>query len=147
MRGFWKSGEPYIWLTGAALAGALLMVAGLVLLVLVNGMGSFWPRDVVRLTLADGQTVMGEVVEREAIPEPGAPADTPRRYRVKVEQGNRDLYGADFVWMEEAAIAGRETPAEAVVIERREWGNLYGVLLEVRDRGAIVARGPAAAAA
>jgi phosphate transport system permease protein len=147
MRGVWKSGEPYIWLTGAALAGALLMVAALVLLVLVNGMGFFWPRDVVRLSLSDGRTVMGEVVEREAIPAPGAPAATPRRYRVKVKQGNRDLYGTDFVWVEETAVAGRETPAEAVRIERREWGDLYGVLAEVRDGGAVVARGPEAAAA
>jgi phosphate transport system permease protein len=47
MRRFWKTGDPFIWLTGGALTFALAMVAGLVGLVLVNGLGFFWPRDVV----------------------------------------------------------------------------------------------------
>jgi len=49
-----------------------------------------------------------------------------------VKQGNRDLYGADFLWIDEAKILERETPADLVVIERREWGNLYGRLAKRR---------------
>jgi phosphate transport system permease protein len=45
----WRGGEPFIWLTGGALALALLLVAGLIALILVNGLGFFWPKDVVRL--------------------------------------------------------------------------------------------------
>ena len=33
------------------------------------------------------------------------------------------------------------TPPQAVVIERREWGNLYGFIKEVRDQGQVVAEG------
>jgi phosphate transport system permease protein len=141
---FWKSGDPFIWLTGAALAFSLIMVAGLVLLILVHGMGFFWPADAVHLTLADGTTVMGQVMEREAIPQPDAPPGTPPRSRIKVKQGNRDLYGADFVWVEEAKIARREVPLDALVIERREWGNLYGVIRAVKEGDRIVAEGPEA---
>jgi len=144
MKKFWRSGDPYIWLTGAALALSLLLVAGLVLLVLVNGLGFFWPKDVVRLTLTGGKVVMGEVVEREAVPQPGAPAGTPLTYRIKVKQGNRDLYGVDFLWVDEAAIVKREIPIEAVVIERREWGNLYGLIKAVKEGERIVAEGPEA---
>jgi phosphate transport system permease protein len=144
MKKFWKSGDPFIWLTGGALAFSLVMVVGLVLLVLVNGMGFFWPKDVVRLTLTDGKVVMGQVTEREAIPQPGAPPGTPPRYRIQMKQGNRELYGADFVWVEESQIVKRETPPEAVVIERREWGNLYGVIKEVREGVRAVAQGPEA---
>ena len=36
----------------------------------------------------------------------------------------------------------RTTPPQAVVIERREWGNLYGFIKEVRDHGQVVAEGP-----
>lgn len=144
MKKFWRSGDPYIWLTGAALALSLLLVAGLVLLVLVNGLGFFWPKDVVRLTLSDGKVVMGEVAEREAVPQPGAPAGTHLTYRIKLKQGNRDLYGVDFLWMDEAAIVKREVPIEAVVIERREWGNLYGVIKAVKEGEQIVAEGPEA---
>ena len=142
MRKFWKSGDPFIWLTGGALAFSLIMVAGLVLLVLVNGMGFFWPEGVVRLTLTDGKVIIGQIMEREVIPEPGAPPGTPRKYRIQVKQGNRDLYGADFVWVDEAKIAKREAPPEVLVIERREWGNLYGVIKEVREGDRVVAGGP-----
>jgi phosphate transport system permease protein len=134
----WRSGEPFIWLTGGALATALLMVAGLVGLILVNGLGLFWPRSVLRATLVDGRVLTGQVVQREAVP--GRPGE----YRIKLKVGNRDLYGADFVWVDEAQIATREHPADVVVIERTEWGVLIGAIREVREEGRPVASGPAA---
>ena len=51
MKRFWKDGDPWIWLTGGALAACVILVAGLVLLILVNGLGFFWPEEVVRLRL------------------------------------------------------------------------------------------------
>jgi phosphate transport system permease protein len=145
MKRLWKSGDPFVWLTGGALALSLLMVAGLVLLVMANGLGFFWPSPIVRLTLADGQVLMGQVTEREGIPQPGAPVGTPERTRIQLKVGNRDLYGADFVWVDEDKITKRETPPEAVQIQRSEGGNLYGVLKEVREGGRVVAEGPEAA--
>jgi len=142
MRQFWKSGDPFVWLTGGALALSLVMVAWLVVQVMVNGLGFFWPSPVVRLTLTDGEILMGQVTEREAIPTPGAPAGTAVHHRVQLKVGNRDLYGADFVWVDEAKIAKRETPAEAVLIQRLEWGNLYGTIKAVKDDGQVVAEGP-----
>jgi phosphate transport system permease protein len=142
MRKLWKSGDPFIWLTGGALACSLIMVAGLLLLILWNGLGFFWPTEVTRLLLADRSVVLGQIVEREAIPQPGAPVGTPAKYRLKVKQGNRDLYGADFVWVDEAEIIQRDEPSQAVVIERREWGNFYGFIKAVRDHGQVVAEGP-----
>lgn len=141
MNRFWKSGDPFIWLSGGALAISLVMVAGLVTLVMVNGLGFFWPSPIARLTLAGGKELMGQVAHREKIPQPGAPPGTPERYRVQVRVGNRDLYGADFVWVDEADIVRRDFPAEAVLVERQEWGNLYGVIKEVRDGDRVVARG------
>jgi phosphate transport system permease protein len=141
MRNFWKSGDPFIWLTGGALAFALIMVAGLLLLITVSGMGFFWPTSVVRFTLADGRVIMGQIDAREAIPQPGAPLGTPVEYRLKIKQGNRDLYGVDFIWIDEAQIVRRETPTEAVVIERREWGNLYGFIDKIIEPDRVVAEG------
>ena len=142
MKKLWKSGDPFIWLTGTALAFSLLMVVGLVVLVLVNGLGFFWPADIVELYLHDGKSVLGQIVEREKIPQPGVSPGTPPQYRIKVKQGNRDLYGQDFIWVEEAQIVRREEPPQVVVIERREWGDLYGILKELRDDDQIVAEGP-----
>jgi phosphate transport system permease protein len=142
MKKIWKSGDPFIWLTGGALAFSLLMVAGLVLLILWSGLGFFWPTAVTQLALSDGSTILGQIVEREAIPQPGAPIGTPPQCRLKVKQGNRDLYGVDFIWVDEAQIVARDEPPAAVIIERREWGNLYGFIKEVRDHGQVVAQGP-----
>jgi len=139
---FWKNGEPFVWLTGGALALSLLMVAGLIGLIMVNGLGFFWPSDVVRLDLKEGGAILGEVTGRECVPEPGVAGGKARRYRLQIKRGNRDVYGSDFVWVEEGQISTRTKPPEAAVLERREWGNLYGVVREVREGGRTVAEGP-----
>jgi phosphate transport system permease protein len=135
---FWRSGEPFIWLTGAALALALIMVAGLVLLILVNGAGFFWPKRIVRVTLADGQRLTGQIAQREAVP--GAAG----QYRIKLRVANRDLSAADFVWLDDARIVRREYPADVALVERVEWGPLIGTLQEFRENGQVIAAGPAA---
>ncbi|HET9490963.1 MAG TPA: phosphate ABC transporter permease PstA [Methylomirabilota bacterium] len=135
---FWRSGDPFIWLTGSAVAIALLMVAGLVGLILVNGLGFFWPAEVVRLTLADGAVLTGQIAQRETIPGQAG------QYRIKLKVANRDLYGADFLWVDEAKIARRERPADVLVIERTEWGLLIGTIREIREGGQVVTRGPEA---
>ena len=135
-RQFWRSGEPFIWLTGGALVFTLLLVLGLIGLIVSSGLGFFWPQDVVRLTLTDGTVVSGQLVEREAIPARAG------QYRVKLKVANRDLYGADFQWVDESAIARRDYPPDVVVIERTEWGLLLGTIKEVREAGRVVAVGP-----
>ena len=135
-RQLWRSGEPFIWLTGGALAFALVLVLGLLGLIVVNGLGFFWPSDVVRLTLTDGRVLSGLLVEREAIPE------KPGQHRLKLKVANRDLYGADFQWLDESAIARRDYPSDVVVMERTEWGVLIGTIKEIRDGGRTIATGP-----
>jgi phosphate transport system permease protein len=85
--------------------------------------------------------VTGQIVEREPVP------GKPGQYRVKLKVANRDLYGADFRWIDEDQIARREYPAQLAVIDRTEWGALIGTLQEVRDSGRVVATGPVAALA
>lgn len=142
MNRLWQSGEPFVWLTGGMLALSIAMVVGLVLLILANGLGQFWPKEVKRFLLSDGREVIGEVNAREAIPDPEAASGTKPRYRIQVKQGNRDLYGADFVWLDEAGITFEEVPPDTMVIERNEWGNLYGTLVAVRRGETVIAKGP-----
>ena len=138
-------GDHLIWFTGSALGACLLMIAGLVAIVLVNGLGFFWPKPLVRLTLKDGSLLLGEVVQREAIPNPGHP-DHLKRQRLQLRTGNRDLLGIDFKWVDEDQILRSETPAEAWFVERREYGPLLAVPVAVRQGDKIVAGDPAAAA-
>jgi phosphate transport system permease protein len=121
---YWKSGDPFVWLTGGALALCLLMVFGLLALIMVFGLNCFWPAEVVRFTLKDGSVLVGQITDREKVPH------VPDTYRIQVKQGNRDLYGNDFVWIDEAKIERREVPPDVLIMERREWGNFYGTIAE-----------------
>jgi phosphate transport system permease protein len=141
MKRFWKDGDPWIWLTGGALAACLILVAGLVLLILWSATGVFWPEEVVRIRKTDGTAVLGSIVQREEIPHAPKSAAGGRPARVQVKRGNRDLYGSDFVWIDEAQISGRDIPADTVVVERLEWGILCATIKEVRSGGQVVARG------
>ncbi|HLY74290.1 MAG TPA: phosphate ABC transporter permease PstA, partial [Planctomycetota bacterium] len=43
---------------------------------------------------------------------------------------------------DESKIVARETPPDVVLVERREWGNLYGTIKEVRVEGKTITQGP-----
>jgi phosphate transport system permease protein len=120
------SGDLFVWASGAGLAVALMMVVGLLLLITVNGMGFFWTGDIVELTLTDGTRVMGQQAGREIIPNSVTPDSPKGKGRIRVKIGNRDLYGLDFKWVDEDTIASQSFPPNAVLLERREWGNFYG---------------------
>ncbi|MGB1893174.1 MAG: phosphate ABC transporter, permease protein PstA, partial [Candidatus Latescibacterota bacterium] len=130
---FWRGGDPFIWLTGSALAFCLLMISGLVGIILYNGVGVFWPSALEQLSLRDGQVVLGKVVDRQVIP------DQPESYRIQLKVGNRDAYGLDFRWVDEADIERIEQPAPVVVFERLEWGDAYGYLEEITQDGQVLA--------
>lgn len=126
LKRFFDSGALFIWLCGGALAVSLLMIGGLVLLILVNGMGYFWPKDLVQYTLPGGTKVLGELVDTEMIPESESSENPEGKWRIQLKVGNRDLYGLDFRWVDQADIAATEYPQDVVAFERREWGNFYG---------------------
>jgi phosphate transport system permease protein len=125
-------GRALTWLTGGTLALNLLLIAGLLALLAVNGGSAFWPRELWLFTLKDGTKVLGEI-ERE---EEG--------HRVQVEVGNRDLTGADFRWVDLSEIASRLRPNQATLLERLEWGNFHGFPVALRRGETTVAEGPEA---
>jgi phosphate transport system permease protein len=132
-RQFMASGEFFIWGCGAGLSLSLFMIAGLLLLILLNGFGYFWPADLIELTLKDGKHVVGQLAGEEVSPK-GVP-------RIRIKIGNRDLYGLDYRWIDTHQIVERATPADLVMVERREWGNFYGRLRAVTKENRPVAEG------
>lgn len=131
---FMASGELFIWTCGAGLSISLLMIGGLLVLILLNGFGYFWPADLYELTLKDGKHVIGQLAGEEVGPK-GIP-------RIRMKIGNRDLYGLDYRWINTDQIMERATPGDLVMVERREWGNFYGRLRTLVKEDKVVADGP-----
>jgi len=148
-------GEPMVWLTGGALVIALLMISGLLLLILTNGIGTFWPRPIVQLELqtpsstpgsSSAPIVMGEPSRTEKLPltrdliaaMPGDAAGLATKFlgereqrpisREQLRTGNFDLTGKHFQWIHEFEVAegGRRFPHWAILVERMENGRFYG---------------------
>jgi phosphate transport system permease protein len=137
-------GQALTWLCGGALAFNLLLVIAILLLLLYNGMGYFWQRELVQLELKDGRKVLGEIWEVEQAPAVTGAEATAAIDRLRLKIGNRDVEGLDFAWIDSKDIARRTLPPNAVMLERLEWGNFYGFMAELRRGGAAIARGPEA---
>ncbi len=136
---FWKSGDPFIWLTGGALGFSLLMIVALLWIVAVNALGFFWPDRLLMARLSDGTELMGQVRDHEQIPQTADGHDV--KYRTQFQVANRDLYGVDFRWINDDLIVDRWYPKEAIYFERLEWGALFGFLSSVSVDGQVVAEG------
>lgn len=128
MKNFWRIGEPWVWGSGAALAATLMIALTLIIVILVNGLGVFWPSTLEQLELKNGDKLLGELTRQEEV---YAGEGLRRQYKI----GNRDLYGLDFRWVDEEQIVASSEPPDAIVLEREEYGNFYGFLeaLQVAD--------------
>jgi ABC-type phosphate transport system permease subunit len=134
-----------IWLTGGALIVCLTMIVGLLLLIVVQGMPTFWPQPVVQIETHRGRTLAGEIsrVERyepadrhlrEELPlkqrEPAKQAieragGTAQRRMIRTE--NFEITNSHYTWVSDFAIAEETRPEWMVVFERLENGRFYGV--------------------
>jgi len=123
MTKFWRRGEPFVWATGLTLSIIISMTALLLYVVITNGIGVFWPQRLVQLTMNDGSSQLGELVQEENATSHGP--------RLQLRIGNRELYGLDFTWVSGAEVGSRSYPEGAYAIERMEYGNFYGFLKEV----------------
>lgn len=152
-REWFREGTPWIWLNAAALAVSLMAVVGLLGYIFLKGAAHFWPHPLMQADYLyeDGskEVIVGEIAGVDEtltsrLREAGewAPVGedlTALRELVKV--GNRDVGGRDFRWLVSSRLENRQFPRELVLVERREWGNFYGRIKEVRENGNVVASG------
>lgn len=135
-----RDGHPWVWITRCATGLLLLMVVGIVAIVVVNGLRTFWPSRLVRLELADGRVITGEETRR-ATAKVGLESRLEEQVEIRV--GNRELHGSgnDFQWFPVASIRSTTTPDDLLAFERVEHGPAYGRVREVLRDGEVVARG------
>ena len=156
LKGWFKSGSPGVWMSGGAVSIAVIMTLGLLTVIAVRGLAHFWPADLVHASynvpgmanhLVIGESVQKEEVPRErlkgvGLPVPDSGPEFMTRELIKV--GNRDINGADFTWIVGDWLTEQTTPPELMALERREWGNFYGYLVDIKEQGKVVAQGEAA---
>lgn len=146
-RVWFKSGDPWIWLTATAVGTSIIAVVGLVGLIAFKGLAHFWPADVVSLTylneFGEQRQIAGEIVQRETVnrelymefnpdlAEP--PAGDIRRWMIKT--GNRKVNAPDFRWIYKHNIVRQKDDPTMIVLERAEWGNAYGTIVALREDG------------
>ncbi len=149
---WFKSGVPWIWLNAAAVSTCLIMIVGVLGLVTVRGVVHFWPHQVIRLSYQEEgkppRIIIGEKVDTSITPAAMAKStgfkmadDEETLVQYLIKTGNRDLTGTDFLWIQARNVKEQSAPVDLMVIERREWGNFYGQLLEVKEDHKTIATG------
>lgn len=147
-----RSGAPWVWLNASAVSVSLILVIGLLGLIAARGLGHFWPAQVLEANYAppaqESLLVTGEVVQVEDVTKArliaaGVEMTEERESykRTLLKTGNRDSGGSDFVYLMQDWMSDFHYPEDIVVIERLEWGNLYGRLQAVKEKGVTVAEG------
>ncbi|MCO7543587.1 phosphate ABC transporter permease PstA [Pseudomonas nitrititolerans] len=143
-------------MNAGAVSIAVIMTLGLLAVIAVRGMAHFWPADVIvadyQVPGSEPRLLAGERVQAEQVPRarlaasglPVAAEGGEFMTRELLKVGNREVYGADFTWVVGEWLSNERTPRNIVVLERREWGNFYGELLNVKEGGNLVAEGEAA---
>lgn len=152
LRAWWRSGDPWIWLTSAAVAASVAAVLGLIGLLAVNGLAHFWPSQVMAIEYERFGTktkIFGELSERESISRrqfmEANPAfeeqvpETVERWLIKT--GNRQANPPDFRWLFAHDVIASSVPNDVVVVERTEWGAAYGLLVDIEQDGGAVETG------
>ena len=119
-------GEPFVWLTATGLALGLIMVVGLVGLIMVKGMESFWPKRVLEIVLKNSeQPLLGQIVLKRD------QSGFKDKKEWQIFLGNRDRLGEGFRFIQEDKISRLSQPLDIVVIERREYGPALGRFLKL----------------
>ncbi len=139
-----KSGQPYVWLTAAAISVAFIITCALLVLTAARGLPHFWPANLLQASYQQPGSppveVLAEIRSDEEVTAArlkgaGLPVaeDQDLYERLLIKVANRDLLGADFRYVLADWLVERSYPKDAVVLERMEWGNFHGFLESVRQ--------------
>ncbi|NOH69882.1 phosphate ABC transporter permease PstA [Vibrio pectenicida] len=133
---WFKSGSPWIWLTGGAVSISLLSVLGLLLLIGWKGLSYFWPSPLYQWTNQKGEVIVGQLYAQEAVSirhlqqmEVALSSEIETKgvvERLDIKIANRDIYPADFISILAQDLLEPAEPKGWAVIERTQGGDFYG---------------------
>ncbi len=150
LKKWFGSGTPWVWMNAGAVSISIIMVAALLILIAVRGLGHFWAKPIMEAEYLEknGSVVrlIGEINDSETVPVErvqdevqGVQVAGATLNRLLLKTGNRDVLGLDFRWVLESRLQKIRFPENLLTIERYEWGNFYGYLKDVRKAGEIIA--------
>lgn len=150
VKNWWKGGSQWIWLSAGAISISMIMVFGLLLLIASRGLGYFWPADLVEFDYKEkndaivrliGEISGAEQVLTTRLQSAGIDITTGQDYvtRYLLKVGNRDVTGTDFLAVVEPNVLKQRHPKDLIAMERREWGNFYGYLQNIKENGKVIA--------
>jgi len=146
-------GEPMVWLTGGMFAIACSMIVALLALILVKGLATHWQRSYSIYPLLNGEFEAGELqyqqpfnISRQSLGQLDkksraraedvlAGRDQAESTQLYLRTGNYDVSNRHFAFVPTVAMnsssanleMGRSfRPDDIWLLERREWGVLYG---------------------
>ena len=133
---WFRSGSPWIWLTGGAVSVSLLSVLGLLLFIGWKGLSYFWPSPLYQWTNQQGEMIVGQLYARESISinhlkqmNADLPLDMEKESdieRLDIKIANRDIYPADFISVLSKDLLQPSMPKMWAVVERTQGGDFYG---------------------
>ncbi|MCF6344968.1 MAG: phosphate ABC transporter permease PstA [Thiomicrorhabdus sp.] len=149
MRNWFNKGEHWIWFSASAVSVSVVLVFGLLAMIAYKGLLHFWAHDVYdyQVTLPNGQIeqVVGELhkTKLKLVKDENDSTIVHEVPEYLIKTGNRDIYGIDFKW-----VNSRDLNEESVtiadnitVIERYQWGNVYGYFESLTVNGETIATG------
>ena len=115
-----------VWVAGGTLAAILLGAITLLVVLLTNGLAYFWPSRLEELQLADGRHVLGRRITSVSDAKNGSdfPFRTANKGFDPKTQAIQRIKASD--------VLASAYPLEAVVVERLENSEFYGVFVEVK---------------
>lgn len=114
-RHLFRSGDHWVWLSGAGTIAVLLCFALLIFVVAFHGLRAFWVPDVGRYVFQNGEVLFAAEM---------AKGESGRR---QLYTANRERMGLDFRQVEAQRIQSVTYPADLTVLERTRNGPAYGV--------------------
>ncbi len=146
-------GEPMVWLTGGMFAIACTMIFALLTLILYKGLATHWQRSYALYPLLNGEMEAGELqhsqsfnISRQSLgqldeksrakaEEVLAGSDQVESTQLYLRTGNYDISNRHFAFVPLVSVNASADdlqshrafqPADIWMLERREWGVLYG---------------------
>ncbi len=126
---WYKEGTPFLWLCAGAIALSVILVLGIVGFIGYQALPHFWPSETHIISIKTNDKPLKVVAE---FYEEKSKVSTQGPYKdILLKTGNRDIFGLDFRWVKDSQILESTLADNYATFERREWGNLYGIPLQV----------------